>query len=136
MIIVRNYSLRFANHQRSKKHKENAALLRKLLQEEDASMEAHKSHDSSDQSDHSVDDKIDQTQKSHDSTDHCVEEEASVQHQSSSTATDNPRIEENLPTSNTTQDIHHEDFSPVGSDSEDVLLSLLRYCMFNAVLCI
>ena len=48
---------RFANHQRSKKHRENAALLRKLLQEEDADLQAQQSHDNCAQS---VEDKLEE----------------------------------------------------------------------------
>ncbi|XP_064384810.1 dnaJ homolog subfamily C member 21-like isoform X2 [Halichondria panicea] len=47
----------FANHQRSKKHRENAALLRKLLQEEDADLQAQQSHDNCAQS---VEDKLEE----------------------------------------------------------------------------
>ena len=54
---------RFHNHQRSKKHRENAALLRKLLEEEEGATNLStksKSHDSSSQSDQSIDDQFDQ----------------------------------------------------------------------------
>lgn len=134
------HALRFANHQRSKKHKENAALLRKLLQEEDASMQAQKSHDNSDQSDHSIDGKLEQidTQdpaskilKAHDDNDQLNHSIEKIQDQNSSTCTTNKSnftTDEDLPSSSVRQE-HHDDHSPVGSDSEDVLLSLLRcYC--------
>lgn len=55
MVTVYHHGNRFANHQQSKKHKENAAVLRALLEEEDFSQDPSLSAtDKDNQSDDSI----------------------------------------------------------------------------------
>ncbi len=116
-------------------------------------MQAQKSRDNSDQSDHSVEEKFEhidvqqnqpsKTQKSqgdNNQSNHSVGDNfdrKNIQDQSSSTSNDlisTPKTDEDVPSSSASKD----NSSPVGSDSEDALLLLLRcyWCVLYSVVCL